>query len=387
MGNRIPIPLRQRWQRFRYQLLPMVIFSVGIVVTCWLWQRQGRQPNAIGAVEAVRVEAACSRDGVVVPLGRPHWSLFESVRAGELIARLDDRPVRAQLRTLQAQLLRIRAEVPAAESQLVLEDAERLSDHRRESARLAWRVEQLRLNVLDRRTAIQVDRVELKRRQIRINALEPLVPQNAVPRLEFLEEQLLHARLSEQIKENLIAISEAKLEEQQNALRLEAFPKPIQAELQRLLAPLRADISVQEAKIDEVRLQVDSLDILAPISGTVTIVHAWPGQAVTAGDPIVTIASEHGRYIVSYIRQSQRIEQRVNTPVLLRLRGSRESSTTSLIDLLGPQFEPIPPHLLRDPSVSEWGRPVRIRIPSQLAHCPPGSLVDITFDRPVKRLE
>ena len=47
---------------------------------------------------------------------------------------------------------------------------------------------------------------------------------------------------------------------------------------------------------------------------------------------------------------------------------------------VGPQFEQIPLHLLRDPRMMEWGLPVLIALPQGQAHqLLPGELVDVSF--------
>ena len=63
-----------------------------------------------------------------------------------------------------------------------------------------------------------------------------------------------------------------------------------------------------ETKITELEQKILAQDIKAPISGTIVAIHRFPGQAVTAGQDIMTIASEKGDYIVTYVRQTQIIQ-------------------------------------------------------------------------------
>ncbi len=77
----------------QHTALPVVSFSACLLLTLWLWQQQGELPNAVGEVEAVRIDVAVGSDGVLVPLPRGQWTLFDQVEANAVIARLD--PARA----------------------------------------------------------------------------------------------------------------------------------------------------------------------------------------------------------------------------------------------------------------------------------------------------
>ena len=84
--RRIPIPFRHRVRRFQYSVLPAVIFIASLAVTCWLWDRQRRLPNAVGEVEVERVPVVAGVDGTLLHVGPPGmnrtWNLFERVEQG-----------------------------------------------------------------------------------------------------------------------------------------------------------------------------------------------------------------------------------------------------------------------------------------------------------------
>ena len=65
--------------------------------------------------------------------------------------RLDDRPLEAKLASFRAELVRLRKNLEAEQVRVVLAEADRRTTHFREAARLAWQLEQDRLNLLDRR--------------------------------------------------------------------------------------------------------------------------------------------------------------------------------------------------------------------------------------------
>ncbi len=49
--TRIPIPMDQKWRRFRYSILPTLCFFGCVVLVLVLWEYQAGSPNAVGEVE------------------------------------------------------------------------------------------------------------------------------------------------------------------------------------------------------------------------------------------------------------------------------------------------------------------------------------------------
>ncbi len=375
----IPIPWTRRLQRLRRTVLPVASFAGCIVLTGWLWQRQGLLPNSVGEVEAVRIDIAAGTDGIMVPLSRGQWTLFERVEANELLARLDDRFVRAEMATLKAELAQLRGDLAAAAEQIELDEAQRRLDHRRESRRLTWQTEQLRLDVLDRRASIEADRIEEMRLNQQLVLLEPLQSQDAVSIMEVTDLRLQRDEVRKQIEENERGLAESQAQLERSLASLQEYPQPRTAQTARLLEPLQAAIAVGERKIDQMQVQIDGLEIRAPISGTICQIHCWPGQSLRAGDPVVTVAADQGRYIISYVRQEQRVRPEVGMPVWVRVHGSGGGLVRTAVERIGPQVEPLPVHLQRDPKIEEWGLPVCIRPPANLELCP-GQLIDVRFD-------
>lgn len=375
----IRVPVTRRLQRLRYTILPMASFCTCVLLTAWLWQRQGQMPNGIGEVEAVRIDVATGADGTLTPLPRGQWTLFDRVEANEVLARLDDRAVRAEMTTLKAEMAHVRGELAAAVEQIELDESERQHDHQRELRRLVWQREQHRLDALDRRAAIETDRIEEMRLNGQLTYLEPLRSQDAVSVMEITDLRLQRDEVRKRIAENESCLAEAKVQLERSEATLKEYSQLRTAQTARLLEPLEAEIAVLECRLDELQLKIGGLEIRAPISGTICAIHGWPGQSLRAGDPVVTVAADQGRYIVSYVRQEQRLQPKVGTPVWVRVRGSGNGLVRSVVERVGPQVETVPLHQQRDPRVQEWGLPVCIELPKDL-ELRPGQLIDIRFD-------
>lgn len=376
----IPTPLTQRLHRVRQSLLPVICFCGCVLGALWLWDREGQMPNAVGEVESVRIDVAAPADGILATLPRGPWALFDRVEAETVLARLDDRAIRAEMATLQAEVAQLRSEAVAAAEQIALDQAGREHDYDREARRLAWQIQQHRLDLLDRRAVIETDRAEESRLQTELAFLEPLRARGTVTELQVTDQRLQRDVVQRRISENERSLAEAKEQLDKVVAALQTYPVSRPADADKLIGPLDAAITVGERQLEQLQVQLESLVVRAPLRGTICAIHGWPGQQVRAGDPILTVAAEDGRYIVSYVRQEQRIRPAVGMPVAVRIRGSRTAPVPSLVERVGPQVELVPPHQLRDPKLQEWGQPVCIQPPPQL-HLRPGELIDVTFQR------
>ena len=374
----IPIPWKQRWRRFRFEILPTLGLLAFGALTVWLWSNSGGMPHTIGEVEAIRVEITSPLDGILAqPAGGP-WALFERVEPNQLVAQLDDRPIRAQLATLTEELGRLRKELDAAVEKIAVTESDRVRAHWTETIRLSVELEQRRIALLDRQVLVAVDRLEAERTNTRLECLKPLYAKKMVSELEINDAKMLREEAAKRLAENLKLLSECETQTKDAEARQQKIPDFRRTDVPKELAPITAAADVQQAKIRELEVQIARMTIRAPIGGLICCVHHWPGEAVHAADPILTLAAEQGRYIVSYIRQEQRIEPKVGMAVDVRVRAPLSTPYSTVVERIGPQIEAIPAHQCRDPKIPEWGLPVRITVPVELA-IRPGQLLDVTF--------
>jgi multidrug resistance efflux pump len=376
--KRIPIPWTHRWRRLRYSVLPGVFFVASLGLTLWLWQRERMVPNATGEVEAVRLDVAAATDGILVPISRGHFSLFETVMAHDVIAQLDDKLLKAQLDVLHKEVIRLNSEMKAVGAKEQAAEFDRMQSNLQESARLSWQMESSRLDVLDRQVQVEFDRIEFKRCQLRLKYLESMYEKMMVSEMDYQNEKILTDEAEKRLADNTKALEQAAKQEEAARERLKSLPEYQKLELETLIAPLRDAVDAQQARIKEWQLQIANLEIRAPITGTICAIYRWPGQTIRSGDPIMTIAADNGRYIVSYIRQEQIFHPKPGAPVLVKARGTKTETLESVVELVGSQMELIPQHQRRSAQLPEWGIPVRISMPENLA-IRPGELVDISF--------
>lgn len=379
-GNgRIPIPLSQRLRRAQHRLVPVLAFVLAVVGTIYLWGRQTGMPNATGAVEAVRHDVASHMDGRLVRDDSLHFHLYDHVRAGDLLGRLDDKPLQASLAALKADLEQFRRQIAATEAELRLDAAERAGDRDVDGRRLAIDIQRMSFDLLDRQVDLEADRIDLLRRNEQVELSRRLLEQNATTELAHAEVVGDRDVVAERVKQREQAIEQARQQLEVTRARMAKLPAAAQADVEAFVGPLREAITAQQHRIREIETQIDALRIEAPASGVIVAIHRRPGQAVRAGDPIITIAEEHSTRIIAYVRTDQRFEPHVDMPVSVKRRTDPGRAHESRVEMIGPQVELIPPDQLRNPTVPEWGLPVTIALPTDV-ELRPGEVVDLIFE-------
>jgi multidrug resistance efflux pump len=380
----ISIPITHRWRRFRLRWLPQLVFVLSVIAVGVLWRQHGEFANAVGEVEAVRVDVAAASSGQLMPLSQASWTSFDSVQQGQLIARLDDSLLSAELQTLDNELAGLKKRIAATETKLKFDQADFGLERQREAMRLAWQIEQLRLEGLDRDVKLAMDEVEIQRLEAKLDVLKPLIKGGYSSELEAIDAKALRDAAVARVKSARVA--RAEVAEQfalanDRANEMESVEQPeVDTILESVLGPVRAALATQQSKIDGLVLRLQQLEIRSPITGTITEIHAWPGQVVQSGESIVTVAANQGRYIVSYLHEDQIIQPDLGDVVSVHSRSPGATHLKATITRIGPQVQRIPPHQLADRTTPKWGVPLRIELPSDL-NARPGELVQLRFSR------
>jgi multidrug resistance efflux pump len=102
-GNTIKSPLALRVRRLQYQILPIVVVVICGLLTAALWSRQMHGAVGTGEVNAVQVQLESKVPGMLIALPKP-VEMFDNVRSGDVVARIDLSIDEAELRRLEQEL-------------------------------------------------------------------------------------------------------------------------------------------------------------------------------------------------------------------------------------------------------------------------------------------
>ncbi len=111
-----------------------------------------------------------------------------------------------------------------------------------------------------------------------------------------------------------------------------------------------------------------TLKLTAPIDGIVSEIMHWPGEAVLASEPILTITEVKPTEIIAYAVEGQvnQIQKGMDVELIKKSEPRKIEIARSQIIYIGPIVEQLPARLWRNPNVPEWGRPFLVKAPPQM---------------------
>lgn len=391
VGGRIRTPWKHRWRRFRYSAMPVFCFLGCVALTLWLWRDQRKMPNAVAVVEQKSVSVAASADGkLLAPPSKlgGYWKPFDTVDEGQEIARLDDSVLQASADALKKELVRLKEELLVTAEQIRIDMVGREHERARHRLGLIVQAEKSQLDVLDRTAQIKSDKMLWQRLDATLQSSQKFAGQQyqVVSALEVKLAKMERDEVRIRIEENELARKKAQAVAAAAQQRLDDYPAADVGEaanVETLLASIRARIETQGALIDELNREIDALTIFAPFSGVICQIHCWPDQYVRRGDPIVTLATtgastENGKlpHAVAFISQEHRIPLKPGMKVGLQSRASGNRFAIGTVVQIGPHYEPVPLRNLRNPNIPERGRALRIKLPPEF-DVVPGEVLDV----------
>ena len=195
--------------------------------------------------------------------------------------------------------------------------------------------------------------------------------------LEHVDEGDVVAQIDDASLRTQLDAAQAELKLLQEQLK-NATAAGASAETADRVNAVRVSVAAKEEQISKLDAKLEALVIKSPIAGTVTQIHARPGQFVQPGHPILEIASERGTSIVAFIRGEQQILPREGMEVEIRTASDPYHAHAAKVESVAGQYDSVPARLLRDPKTPEWGIPVRVTLPQDV-NVRPGELVRVTF--------
>jgi multidrug resistance efflux pump len=297
--------------------------------------------------------------------------LFDKVGRGQTLVVidtiLDNENVQVELHTASAEIERLKAELVSTEDQLATDATNRETDWVAAYRRFSVDVENSRVRALELTAQLEADRMALESLELDNKALmvQRLSDQNDIVFFEFQQAKARYRMLAGQIEENKRLLEEARQDLKQAQQRRDEFAKkqPRNPSVDRALEVIRQAAKVQERRIEELLARRVPLVLTSPFDGVVSQINRGPGEAVSAGDPILVVAEAKPSEIVAYAYEDQLggIRERMRVELIKSTKPVQVA--TSQVVQLGANIELMPQQLWRNPNVAQWGRPLLIGIP------------------------
>jgi len=367
--------------RLRRHILPILVWIFVVAVVVGLFTRRSQRFEVLGIAQGEVRQIASSCTGRLKSVS---VQLFEEVSLGQPVAVVDtildnEQPraqLQAQLSTILAEIEHLMVQLVPTQDDLLAEKADRETNRLSDSRRFSVDVENARLEILRLRALIETDRIMLEDLALEVQTVKELLAQEAVAPYELQKAKVQYETLATKIEENEQLLEQAKDALTQTQQRRDEYTryKPHHPSVEDALDVIRKAIKIQERRMDELLVQIEALEPLqalkltAPIAGVVSQIQHWPGEAVLAGEPILTIAEVKPTEIIAYALEDQvnQIQKGMVVELVKQSEPKKIEIARSQIIYIGPIVEQLPPRLWRNPNIPEWGRPFLVKAPPQM---------------------
>jgi multidrug resistance efflux pump len=340
------------------RLFPALIFIVAVVALAFFWRDYVAAPTMVGQVEPMQASVSCYKPGVLAELD---VTRFQKVKAGDPVGRVlvtDPKILAASLAVIQADIEMLRVNMKPI---LTQQGAAMNYDH----LRLVYMKE--RAQLASYQAGLQMAEGEYRRME------------------ELHRDKIVSDRVYEQAKSARDKLQNETVEEAKLVEEAEQAFKTLQMTNTPGLAvvgedPLRVAIAAQESKLRLTEAELGPITLKAPVDGMVDVIFHRSGEAITAGEPIVAIATFNSVRIIGYLHPPIVDEPKIGTRVQVRTRGPKRQVGAASIVEIGAQLEPISAALSGGFKLAnvELGLPLSISLPPNLK-IRPGELVDLTL--------
>jgi multidrug resistance efflux pump len=370
-------------------LVPVAVWLTAVSAVVWLFHQRVQRFQVVGIAQVQVRQVATNCAG---RLKRLPVRLYDRVTTGQVVAVVDtvldneynEAVLRAQIGTISAEIEHLVAQLVPTQNDLEVSRTDRETTRISDLRRFSVDVENARLRILELRAQLAADRMTLQDLASEVKITEDLASREAVAPYELAKVKAQHETLAATIADNgqLLQQAQVNLETAQQRLADYTSVQSRQVSVESALEVIRKAIGVEEGRMQEVSVQLDALqrrhalELTSPVDGVVSQIWRNEGEAVAAGDPIVTIAEMRSTEVIGFARQELAGLVRENMTVEIVKATEPMQVATSRVTYVGPVVEQVPAQLWQNPNTPQWGRPFTVSIPPDLI-ITPGEIVGI----------
>lgn len=382
-------------------LIPLGLLVAGAAGASWyFWHPQPVRPlevsgriegyeTNIGAKFAGRVEWVAAREG-------------DKVNEGQVIVRMDDDELQAQLQGAKARLVAAQQQEEQARLQINAIDSqiqEVQLNRQQAQGDAAGRIAQAEASVASTRAQLEQSRAQLQQANAELNLAKTnrdryaqLVAAGAIPQQQFDQAQTAYDTALANVQARQAAIE--AFQKQVDAARGQLTqaqtaglnPDIRSAQLQSLqtqlaqarskLAAAKADVTNAKAAVQEVQSKIGDLNIISPISGVVTTRSVEPGAVVTTGKTLLTAIDPEKVYLRGFIPEGEIGNVRVGQPAKVFLDSDPDRALKATVSAIDTQasFTPENIYFKEDRVQQVFG--VKISLDNPAGYAKPGMPAD-----------
>jgi HlyD family secretion protein len=322
--------------------LLVVMAAIGVGVRYWLTRPDDSVIALSGRIEGYDTDLGAKVGGRIAAVTVREG---DAVQAGQVIARLDDAELQAQLEAAQARVAAAQQQVNQAQLQVSVVDSqiqETQLARQQSEGEAAGRVTQSEASVAAARAQLAEAQARMQEAEATLalarsdrDRLATLVAQGAIPRQQFdqVQTQFETAQDTLVARQSAVAAAQEQVSAAQGALTqaqtAELNPDIRTAQITRLqtqqeqaraqLAAAQADLKQAQAAQAEITARLNDLDITSPIAGVVLTRTVEPGEVIAPGTTVLTVVDLSDVYLRGYIPEGDVGNVRVGQPAYVYL--------------------------------------------------------------------
>lgn len=312
----------------------------------------------------------------------------DTVKAGDVIAVLDDSVIRAQEDQARAALRDAEARAQAAQAQIaVLQQQLQQNALQTEQARTdaQGRVREAEANLAAAQANLAQQKAAYQLAAYNRDAYTRLAQQGAVS-----DQQRVQAVTAAEQQAAAVVAAQRQVDAAAGALTAAranlanpAIRSAQTAAVQKQIVQQQATIASANAQVAQARAQLDQamanrqdLTIRAPFSGTVITRAAEPGEVVTAGTAIVTLLDLHQVYLRGFVPEGEIGKVKIGQPAHVYLDSNPRQPIDASVLRIDPQatFTPENTYFRQDRVKQVVG--VKLQIQGAIGYAKPGMPAD-----------
>lgn len=274
----------RRWLRWAASVAVLTLLVAPLVV--W-WQYQSAYVTSRHAV--VRGDLAEIGTRIEGVLAQRLVEVGQRVKAGQVLGRLQDRHLRADVLQAQARLGVLHRELAAEERDIAHQ--RRLLGNERDRAAAKWE---------EARADVDAARAQAEQAAAHHEARLALLTLKAIPR-----EQVQDAARQASAARAQLTAAQARLRAADSDQRTADIDLDGVSLRQRRIEVLRATVTEARARLQRTQAELDSTLLRAPAAGSVTRWMVHPGGAVEAGDSVVSMLLGTEQWIEAWVDEDR----------------------------------------------------------------------------------
>lgn len=383
----------------------IVLIVITLIAGAWYFLKgYTRKPPATtielsGTIETTEVDVSFQVPGKIVKLVPQEG---DQVKKGELIAQLDDRDLTQSINIARSTQKTIHAQLPQLETKI---DTSKVQEARQlvqakaqiDEAKLRWEslrkgsrtqeIKRAKFNVSQARHMVENNKREYDRAEGLYKDGAAPAQQRDLARTNYLTSVDLFRQAEESHKlalegprqEDIDAAASkiAQAEAAYDVIKTQSL-QTRQLEQQREI--FQAQIDQAEANITQARIQQSHTKLFSPITGVVLLRPKEPGEVVSAGTTVLTMANIEKVYLKAYIGETDLGKIKLGDKVAITTDSFPGKKYEGTIYFISSEAEFTPKNLTTKEDRVKLVYRIKVEVPNPKQELKPGMIADGIID-------